>query len=165
MVTVWTHRSCYPSQHIKISPDSTDDASTYKAALLLMSYMWKHLEKQSEKTYNTMITEGKILTNFNITIEYLLFTLKNLHQWLMYNLVLITPYIYAIMIFHPLPQTVTLLLRSDHWSYGNNLINWFIRFFFQRFQVNKKCNIITDCELNTTLKVSKDAIIDTVGST
>lgn len=83
----------------------------------------------------------------------------------MYNLILITPYIYAIMIFNPLPQTVNLLLRLDHWSYGNNLINWFIRFFSQRFQVNKKCNIITDCKLNTTLKFSKDAIIDTVGST
>lgn len=139
MVTVWTHRSCYPSQYIKISLDGTDDVSTYKAAPLWISYMWKHLEKQSKQTYSntSLITEGKILTNFNITIEYLLFTLKNLHQWLMNNLILITPYIYAIMIFNPLPQTVTLLLPLDHWSYGNNLINWFIRFFFKRFQVIK----------------------------
>lgn len=101
-----------------------------KLPLLWISYMRKHLEKQSKQTYSntSLITEGKIL-NFNITIEYLLFTLKNLHQWLMNNLILITPYIYAIMIFNPLPQTVTLLLPLDHWSYGNNLINWFIRFF------------------------------------
>lgn len=46
-------------------------------------------------------------------------------------LILITPYIYAIMIFNPLPKTVTLLLHLDHWSYVNNLINWFLSFFFQ----------------------------------